>query len=157
MFLSASTIPNKTFPRLASLAASAVTVLMGPTLPWLPELHEFGIDYLAGIEVSDAERLFATAIEGGGVRIFETGVRYKVVDLTLETQLSWVKAHIAEVYAEKGALTAAMEAWYEGGNIKRFPQYAQLNDLSARLSRLDSVYKARWDAQQMLKTQARHS
>ncbi len=53
VFLTASSITNKTFPRLAELALDATTVLMGPTVPWLPELHEFGIDYLAGIDVID--------------------------------------------------------------------------------------------------------
>jgi uncharacterized protein len=32
--------------------------------------------------MTDAEKLQQTIAEGGGVRIFETGVRYRVVDLT---------------------------------------------------------------------------
>ena len=54
---------------------------MGPTTPWLPQLTGFGIDYLAGVEVIDAEKLKQTIAEGGEVRIFETGVRYRVVEL----------------------------------------------------------------------------
>jgi uncharacterized protein len=82
VFLTATSLINKTFPRLAELAQYANTVLMGPTTPWLPELVDFGIDYLAGVEVIDAEKLQQTVAEGGGVRIFETGVRYRVVALT---------------------------------------------------------------------------
>jgi uncharacterized protein (DUF4213/DUF364 family) len=82
VFLTGSSIPNKTFPRLAELAANAHTVLMGPTVPWLPQLHEFGIDYLAGIEITDADALYATAAEGGGVRIFSQGLRYRIAALT---------------------------------------------------------------------------
>jgi len=81
VFLTATSLINKTFPRLAELSQHATTVLMGPTTPWLPQLAEFGIDYLAGVEVIDAEKLQQTVAEGGGVRIFETGVRYRVVDL----------------------------------------------------------------------------
>lgn len=81
VFLTATSLINKTFPRLAELAQHATTVLMGPTTPWLPELTEFGIDYLAGVEIIDAEKLQQTVAEGGGVRIFETGVRYRVVSL----------------------------------------------------------------------------
>ncbi len=82
VFLTATSLVNKTFPRLAELAQHATTVLMGPTTPWLPQLADFGIDYLAGVDVINAEKLQQTVAEGGGVRIFETGVRYRVVDLT---------------------------------------------------------------------------
>jgi uncharacterized protein (DUF4213/DUF364 family) len=81
VFLTATSLINKTFPRLAELSQHATTVLMGPTTPWLPQLADFGIDYLAGVEVIDTEKLQQTIAEGGGVRIFETGVRYRVLDL----------------------------------------------------------------------------
>lgn len=82
VFITASSITNKTFPRLVELALDATVVLMGPTTPWLRELNEFGIDYLAGVTVQDEERLQQTIAEGGGTRIFEGGVGYAVVDLT---------------------------------------------------------------------------
>ena len=78
VFITASSIHNKTFPRLAELARGAQTVLMGPGTPWLPELAEFGIDYVAGTRVVDDESLRRTVAEGGGVRIFGGGVRYFV-------------------------------------------------------------------------------
>jgi uncharacterized protein (DUF4213/DUF364 family) len=81
VFLTGASLVNKTFPRLAELSQHATTILMGPTTPWLPQLADFGIDYLAGVEITDAEKLQQTIAEGGGVRIFETGVRYRVVDL----------------------------------------------------------------------------
>lgn len=82
VFLTATSLINKTFPRLAELASDATTVLMGATVPWLPELKQFNIDYLAGVKVIDAKKLEQTVQEGGGTRIFETGVRYHVVNLT---------------------------------------------------------------------------
>lgn len=81
VFLTATSIANKTFPRLVELAKDAKLVLMGPTMPWLPELAEFGIDYLAGVSVSNPEALRQTVAEGGGVRIFDTGVQYRVLEL----------------------------------------------------------------------------
>ncbi len=81
VFLTATSIPNKTFPRLAELARDARLVLMGPTTPWLRELAAFHVDFLAGIQVTDPSALRGTVAEGGGTRIFETGVRYAVLDL----------------------------------------------------------------------------
>lgn len=146
VFLTASAIPNKTFPRLAELAQQATTVLMGPGVPWLPELHDFGINYLAGIEVVDPVKLYETVCEGGGVRIFENGLRYRIVDLTPTNSMAWLKANIAQDYAEKQRLTSAMEHWYVSGKSQRFPEFNQLNQITTRLSRMDSGYKRLWDA-----------
>ncbi|MGZ8159332.1 MAG: Rossmann-like domain-containing protein, partial [Methylobacter sp.] len=143
--LTASSIPNKTFPRLAELSGSAKTVLMGPTVPWLPQLHEFGIDYLAGTEITDADDLYRTAAEGGGVRIFSHGLRYRIAELSPPTSLKWLKEQIRETADEKKRLTLAMESWYASGNSKRFPEYSLLDQANRQLSRLDSSYKALWD------------
>ncbi|WP_267383738.1 DUF364 domain-containing protein [Cyanobacterium sp. uoEpiScrs1] len=82
VFLTGTSIPNKTFPRLVELSRNAKLVLMGPTVPWLAELAEFGIDYLAGVTVVDPQALRQTVAEGGGVRIFETGVQYRLYDFS---------------------------------------------------------------------------
>lgn len=145
VFLTASSIPNKTFPRLAELAIGAKTVLMGPTLPWLPQLYEFGIDYLAGVEIADMQQLYHTVAQGGGVRIFNNGLRYRVADLTPQNSLAWLKDQIAACAAEKNSLTREMEHWYSFGNKKRFPKYQLLEEVNIRLSRLDSSYKLLWD------------
>jgi len=145
VFLTASSITNKTFPRLAELAGHATTVLMGPTVPWLPELHEFGIDYLAGVEVIDPLKLYQTAAEGGGVRIFDDAVRYRIVDLTPGNSMMWLKSQIAQDYTSRQLLTLAMERWYSTGNKGRFPEFNRLNQVTAKLSRMDSSYKRLWD------------
>ncbi|MDD2759417.1 MAG: DUF364 domain-containing protein, partial [Methylomonas sp.] len=145
VFLTASSIPNKTFPRLAELASNAKTVLMGPTTPWLPQLHEFGIDYLAGVEVIDADALFHTVAQGGGVRIFDHGLRYRVAELTPSASMQWLKSHIANCAADRTQLKHEMEDWYAEGKHKRFPRYAELEQIGTRLSRMDSSYKALWD------------
>jgi uncharacterized protein (DUF4213/DUF364 family) len=81
VFLTASSLANKTFSRLAELARNATTVLMGPGTPWLPDLAEFGIDYLAGVHIADPEQLRRTVAEGGGTRLFEGGAGYALAPL----------------------------------------------------------------------------
>jgi uncharacterized protein (DUF4213/DUF364 family) len=147
VFLTASSLTNKTFPRLAELSAGARTVLMGPTLPWLPEFADYGIDYLAGVEVLDAAALRRTVAEGGGVRIFEGPVRYRLAGLGEEHRLAWLRERIADVYAKKEVLTLGMDDWYRTRS-GRFPELARLEGLQRRLSALDSAYKALWDRQQ---------
>lgn len=146
MFLTASAITNKTFPRLAELAKGARTVLMGPTTPWLPELAAWGIDILAGIEVLDPVALRQTVAEGGGVRIFQGPVRYRIAALDAALRLTWLKDRIAALFAEKEKLDRAMETWYLTRR-ERFPDWARLESVRDRLSLLDTAYKALWDAQ----------
>ena len=146
VFLTASSIPNKTFPRLAELSRNAVTVLMGPTTPWLPELHHFGIDFLAGVEIADPEILRATVAEGGGVRLFDEAVRYRVCPLGVRATTEWTRQLIAQTASEKECLTRVMEDWYGRGETKRFPRYGELEATNRALSRLDSCFKRLWDA-----------
>lgn len=148
VFLTGSSLINKTFPRLAELAQDAVTVLMGPSVPWLPEFRHFGIDYLAGVEIADADKLQQTVAEGGGVRIFDSPVRYRIVELQAESNMGWLKEQIAADFAVKQRLTQAMDQWYSSGKRGRFPDYQVLDAVTVRLSRLDSAYKRLWDAQQ---------
>lgn len=148
VFLTASSITNKTFPRLVELASNAQTVLMGPTVPWLPQLHEFGINYLAGIEVFDVNPLKDTVAQGGGVRIFASGIRYRVADLNQNTSLDWLKQQIADCVKEKNSLSQNMEQWYSSGKTTRFPSYSLLERVNKRLSRLDTSYKLLWDKSQ---------
>ena len=82
VFLTATSIANKTFPRLVELSQNAQLVLMGPTTPWLPDLVDMGIDYLAGVAVTDPDALRQTIAEGGGTRIFDTGAQYRVLNLS---------------------------------------------------------------------------
>ncbi|MDD4915493.1 MAG: DUF364 domain-containing protein [Methylococcales bacterium] len=146
VFITASAITNKTFPRLAELSAHAKTVLMGPTTPWLPQLHEFGVDYLAGVEVIDDADLQQTVAQGGGVRIFGRALRYRIAELTPLNSMAWLKQQIADCAAERVRLKTEMDAWYAAGNSKRFPDYALLEQVGNRLSCLDGSYKPLWDS-----------
>ncbi|MEY3760129.1 MAG: hypothetical protein RIR39_1620 [Pseudomonadota bacterium] len=145
VFITASSITNKTFPRLAVLAKNATTVLMGPTVPWMPHWHEFDINYLAGIEIVDPVKLSHTAAEGGGVRLFENGARYRIVELSPSNCMDWLKTRIAQDFAEKAQLNQAMDYWYGSGKQSRFAEFNQLQDINTRLSRMDTSYKQLWD------------
>ncbi|MGE0052831.1 MAG: DUF364 domain-containing protein [Hyphomicrobium sp.] len=81
VFLTATSLINKTFPRLAELSRRSVTVLMGPSCPWLSDWREFGIDIVAGVQVIDPTKTWQVVLEGGGTRLFDEGVRYAVADL----------------------------------------------------------------------------
>jgi hypothetical protein len=145
VFLTASTLTNKTFPRLAQLAAGSNLVLMGPTTPWLAELAEFGVDYLAGVRVVDSSRLRDTIAEGGGTRIFDTGVQYCIADLG-QGEMHWIKNAISDIVARREQLKTEMETWYQRQSNKRFPRQTELLTLDNELSSLDSRFKRLWDA-----------
>lgn len=147
VFLTASSIPNKTFPRLAELATDANLVLMGPTVPWLSELSEFGVDFLAGVKVTDSTQLKQTVAEGGGTRIFESGVQYHVADLGL-TEMNWYQNAISDLVSKREQLKHEMDNWYSRANKGRFPQMGELENIDQELSRCDSRFKRLWDARQ---------
>jgi uncharacterized protein (DUF4213/DUF364 family) len=81
VFITASSIANKTLPHLFELSKNAQVVLMGPSLPWLSGWRDFGVNYLAGVAVRDREKLFQIAAEGGGTRIFDEAVEYRLLAL----------------------------------------------------------------------------
>lgn len=78
-FVTASALANRTLPRLLQLCREPSTMLMGPSLPWSRQWFDLGCDYLAGVEVVDQDKLWNTAMEGGGVRIFQGGVAYRLL------------------------------------------------------------------------------
>lgn len=82
VFITASSIANKTLPRLLELARNSIVVLMGPSLPWLSEWAHFGVDYLAGVDVCYPEKLWQVASEAGGTRIFDEACRYRVAKIS---------------------------------------------------------------------------
>lgn len=57
VFISGSTLMNKTLPRLLRLAQGAYTVLLGPSVPLCPELLEHGVDRLSGMAVTDSDAM----------------------------------------------------------------------------------------------------
>jgi uncharacterized protein (DUF4213/DUF364 family) len=79
VFVTASALANKSLPRLLDLSRGARVVLMGPSLPWLGEWADFGVDYLAGVVVHDPQALWQVIAEGGGTRLFEQAAEYRLL------------------------------------------------------------------------------
>jgi len=66
--ITASTLTNRSLPRLLSLADRARIALVGPGAPLTPRLFDYGVEVLAGVVATDVEGLAATVAEGGGAR-----------------------------------------------------------------------------------------
>jgi uncharacterized protein (DUF4213/DUF364 family) len=145
VFITGTSIPNKTFPRLLELSRHANVVLMGPTLPWLPELGAMGVDYVAGVKVDDSAKLRSTIAEGGGIRIFGNGVSYHVADVA-GGKLEALKKRIGEVVMKRDHLKGEIEAWQSGIKMNPLPRVRELEQLDSELSSLDSQYKKLWDS-----------
>jgi len=145
VFITGSSIPNKTFPRLLELSCHANVVLLGPTVPWLPELGQMGVDYVAGVKIDEAEKLRNTVAEGGGIRIFGNGASYYVAD-TAQGKLDSIKKQITEVVAKRDHLKSEIEAWQSGVQMNPLPRVRELEIVDKKLSILDSQYKRLWDS-----------
>jgi len=81
VFITASSLANKTLPHLLWLARNATVVLMGPSMPWLAEWADYGVDYLAGVQVEDHALLQTIIGQGGGTKVFELAAPYRVLKL----------------------------------------------------------------------------
>jgi len=147
VFLSGTSIANKTFPRLMELSQNANVVLMGPTVPWITELSEFGVDFLCGVEVKNYQQLKQTIAEGGGVNIFSDSVQYGLVDLGKQ-KMRYTRNKISTIVNQREVLKDEMGAWYQvAGNVS-YPKSLELVALDEELSDLDSQYKKMWDLRQ---------
>ncbi len=145
VFITATSLINKTFHRLCELSHDAVTVLMGPSTPWLEQWSEFGVDFLAGVQVVNVAKAEQIAAEGGGTRLFSGGVRYAIADIG-EGRLATTQKEIQKTVERRNTLKLEMSAWYEEGKPGRFSGFAELDGLDKQLSRLDTRFKRLWDA-----------
>lgn len=75
VFITGSTLINKTLPRLLELARGAFVCLAGPTTPLAPGLFKFGVNLLAGLVVENPDEVWPAVQEGGGHAFFERGAR----------------------------------------------------------------------------------
>jgi hypothetical protein len=138
VFLSATSLVNKSFPRLAELSKNANVVLMGPTVPWLAELTNFGIDYIAGVTIHDEAELQTVVKEGGGVRIFDNAVRYAVLDIA-EYEKKWMETAIDDLVTRSEQVRRRLTL----PNLpeeKLYELMRQLNRLDVEISQMDIRY-----------------
>lgn len=75
VFITATTLMNKTLPRLLDLSRNAKTFLVGPSTPFAALLFDHGIDTLAGTVVVDPQTVWRAAQEGAAKTIFGHGAQ----------------------------------------------------------------------------------
>ncbi len=75
IFITATTLINKTLPRLLQLSGQAVVILVGPSTPLTPILFQYGVNVLAGTVVLDPEAVRQVVQEGGSLQLFRRGAR----------------------------------------------------------------------------------
>lgn len=73
VIMTATTLINKTMPRLLELSRGARVVVAGPSTPLTPILLDYGIEILGGLIVEDQDRVWKTVGEGGRHELFSSG------------------------------------------------------------------------------------
>ncbi|RIV20953.1 hypothetical protein D2Q93_11110 [Alicyclobacillaceae bacterium I2511] len=73
VFMTATTLINKTFPRLLQLARKSRVILVGPSTPMTPILFQYGVDVLGGMIVTEAASVWQAVGEGGDMELFRKG------------------------------------------------------------------------------------
>jgi uncharacterized protein (DUF4213/DUF364 family) len=80
VIITATTLINKTLPRLLELSGHARVVLTGPSTPMSPLLFDRGVETLGGLVVDDAEGTMQLIQEGGHHEFFDRGTRMCVTE-----------------------------------------------------------------------------
>jgi uncharacterized protein len=80
VFITATTLINKTLPRLLALSRGAFVVLVGPTTPLTPVWFDLGVHAIAGLSVDDVPGIWRIVQEGGKHEIFEHGGRLVLIE-----------------------------------------------------------------------------
>jgi uncharacterized protein (DUF4213/DUF364 family) len=75
VIMTATTLINKTMPRLLELSRNARVVVAGPSTPLHPLMFDHGIELLGGLIVDDEASLWRAVAEGGREALFTQGGR----------------------------------------------------------------------------------
>lgn len=73
VFITGTTIVNKTVPRLLELSAAAKVILVGPSVPLTPKWFEMGVSVIAGSVAVDTAGVWLATSEGGIHDIWDRG------------------------------------------------------------------------------------
>ncbi|MGI5837296.1 MAG: Rossmann-like domain-containing protein, partial [Chloroflexota bacterium] len=73
VFITATALPNKTLPRLLELSRDAYVVLVGPSAPLSPVLFNHGVDMIASTVLTDHDKAWQAALEGGREAVKQMG------------------------------------------------------------------------------------
>lgn len=73
VFVTGTTLTNKTLPHLLELCRQVRVVLVGPSVPLTPLWFEWGVHMLAGAVVVKPRKLWQIVEEGGILEVFDNG------------------------------------------------------------------------------------
>jgi hypothetical protein len=73
VFITGTTLINKTLPRLLELCAGAKVVLVGPSVPLTPIWFQWGVSVIAGSVALHPEEVWLATTEGGVQDIWDRG------------------------------------------------------------------------------------
>jgi uncharacterized protein (DUF4213/DUF364 family) len=73
VFITGMAFTNKTMPRLIELSKQAKTILIGPSVPISRVLFNYGVDWIAGLVVTDQQLIWEAVQEGKKMSIFKHG------------------------------------------------------------------------------------
>lgn len=73
VFITGTTLINKTLPRLLQLSSNAYVTLVGPSTPMTDCLYKYGVNMLASTVVIDRNRVWNLIKQGGGSEFFNNG------------------------------------------------------------------------------------
>ncbi|OAA90378.1 DUF364 domain-containing protein [Clostridium ljungdahlii] len=73
VFITGTTLINKTLPRLLQLSKNAYVTVVGPSTPLTKCLYKYGINMLAGTVVMERNRVWNLIREGGCREFFNNG------------------------------------------------------------------------------------
>jgi len=71
--MTATTLINKTMPRLLQLSRGARVIVAGPSTPLHPLMFDHGVSILGGLVVKDETNLWRAVAEGGREELFTNG------------------------------------------------------------------------------------
>jgi len=83
VFITGTTLINKTLPRLLELSKAAQVILVGPSTPMTPILFAYGINELSGFLAGNKDSLMDAASIAGHKAFFKNGERTRMVKKTL--------------------------------------------------------------------------
>lgn len=75
VFMTATTLINKTMPRLLELSRNAQVVVAGPSTPLHPLLLSYGVNVMGGLVVDNPPGVWRAVAEGGREALFTQGGR----------------------------------------------------------------------------------
>ena len=79
VFITGTTLVNKTLPRLLELSKNAKVILVGPTTPMTPVLFHYGVDEMSGFLVKSRDALIDAVSIAGHKSFFHSGDRVRMI------------------------------------------------------------------------------